>query len=97
MASTVSPTVRAVNDPPIAFDGSATLDEDAATAVTLSGFNQGTNNTIYVTASASADEKADCLHAGMNDILSKPFSEEDLSRLLVSWLAPGAHQAAKTE
>ena len=52
---------------------------------------------VAMTASASADEKADCLHAGMNDILSKPFSEEDLSRLLVSWLAPGAHQAAKTE
>ena len=50
-----------------------------------------------MTASASADEKADCLHAGMNDILSKPFSEEDLSRLLVSWLAGApTKRAAKT-
>jgi signal transduction histidine kinase/CheY-like chemotaxis protein/HPt (histidine-containing phosphotransfer) domain-containing protein len=41
---------------------------------------------IAVTASALPDEKAQCLKAGINDILLKPFKRSDIEALLRQWL-----------
>lgn len=42
---------------------------------------------IAVTAHAISGEKERCLQAGMNDYLSKPFDEAQLSALLQRWIA----------
>jgi PAS domain S-box-containing protein len=41
---------------------------------------------IAVTASALKGERDKCIAVGMDDILTKPFKKEDLSRLLASWM-----------
>lgn len=38
---------------------------------------------VALTANAMAEDKQKCLKAGMNNFLSKPFSEEELSQVLV--------------
>lgn len=40
---------------------------------------------IAVTANAFAEDKAQCLEAGMDDYMSKPFSERQLLQLLERW------------
>ena len=40
---------------------------------------------IAVTANAYAEDRAACLEAGMDDYVSKPFSEEQLRQLLAKW------------
>jgi signal transduction histidine kinase/CheY-like chemotaxis protein/HPt (histidine-containing phosphotransfer) domain-containing protein len=41
---------------------------------------------IALTAYASAEEKASCLAAGMDDLLAKPFGSEELAAMLERWL-----------
>jgi signal transduction histidine kinase/DNA-binding response OmpR family regulator/HPt (histidine-containing phosphotransfer) domain-containing protein len=43
---------------------------------------------ITVTASALQDEWAQCLKAGINDILLKPFKQSDIEGLLHKWMPP---------
>lgn len=44
---------------------------------------------VAVTANAFAEDRAQCLEAGMDDYMSKPFSEQQLQELLARW-APKA-------
>lgn len=43
---------------------------------------------VAVTASAMPSERQQCLHAGMNDVLTKPFNLRELERLLGAWSHP---------
>jgi CheY-like chemotaxis protein/HPt (histidine-containing phosphotransfer) domain-containing protein len=47
---------------------------------------------IAVTASALPDEEAQCLKAGINDILLKPFKGSDIEALLRRWIPPPEHE-----
>ncbi|MGB0127278.1 MAG: response regulator [Rhodocyclaceae bacterium] len=54
---------------------------------------------IALTANARKEDRDECLNAGMDDFLSKPFSEEALHGVLSRWLLkrvgePAAHIAA---
>ena len=49
---------------------------------------------IALTASAFAQHKADCLAAGMDDFVTKPFDPEALFATLLSWLSRSAPRTA---
>ena len=44
---------------------------------------------IAVTARAGEDDRRQCLDAGMDDYLSKPFSADDFRRMLLRWAYTG--------
>ncbi len=49
----------------------------------------GTNNhvpIVAVTANAMTGDREHCLSLGMDDYISKPFSERDIARVLAKWL-----------
>jgi CheY-like chemotaxis protein len=41
---------------------------------------------VAVTASAGEAQRQDCLKAGMDDVLTKPFRKEELDAMLYRWL-----------
>src|SRR5690606_26740805 len=45
---------------------------------------------IAMTANAMATDRKDCLDAGMDDFLAKPFDRRALNDILCKWLAPPA-------
>jgi two-component system, sensor histidine kinase and response regulator len=47
---------------------------------------------VAMTANAFAEDRVKCLEAGMDDYLSKPYSELDLRKILAKWM--GARAAA---
>ncbi|TCV83621.1 MULTISPECIES: PAS domain S-box protein [Methylomonas] len=47
---------------------------------------------IAISASVMADAKQACLEAGMNDHVPKPFNIELLTKSLLKWIKPRAHQ-----
>lgn len=49
---------------------------------------------VAVTANAFAEDRARCIAAGMDDYLSKPYSEDDLVRMLGKWLPHGSRPIA---
>jgi PAS domain S-box-containing protein len=49
---------------------------------------------IAITANAFKSEEERCLNAGMNDYISKPFTEEKLVNIVVRWLSNGNRQTA---
>jgi CheY-like chemotaxis protein len=46
----------------------------------------GATPIIAMTANAFGSDRQECLDAGMNDYLSKPYSPETLFGLLLKWL-----------
>jgi CheY-like chemotaxis protein len=52
---------------------------------------------IAVTATALEGDLEACLDAGMDDFLSKPFSREQLRRMLIRWLPEKAARADQVE
>ena len=59
---------------------------------------QGFNKPIIaVTASAFSDEREQCLKAGIDDILIKPFKRSDIQNMISKWLNdPDKHDASET-
>jgi CheY-like chemotaxis protein len=49
---------------------------------------------IAMTASALAQDRLDCLAAGMDGHVAKPIDPAELSRTLLAWIRPGARPAA---
>jgi signal transduction histidine kinase/CheY-like chemotaxis protein/HPt (histidine-containing phosphotransfer) domain-containing protein len=49
---------------------------------------------IAVTASAQANERLNCMQAGFNDILVKPFKRPDIEKMLLAWVARARFPAA---
>jgi len=49
-----------------------------------------TTPVIALTAYARSEDEAQCLDAGMNDFLSKPFRQNDLREVLLRWLGAEA-------
>lgn len=47
---------------------------------------------IAVTASALADEREQCIKAGMNDVLIKPFKHGDIEAICKKWLGPSSER-----
>ncbi|MDR2053678.1 MAG: response regulator [Treponema sp.] len=70
---------------------------EAAAELRKRGF---TSPVIAVTASALAHERLNCIQAGFNDILLKPFKRPDIEKMLLTWgsrVRPPAGNAAATE
>jgi CheY-like chemotaxis protein len=64
---------------------------EAAAELRRRGF---TRPVIAVTASALAGERLNCIQAGFNDILVKPFKRPDIEKMLVTWASRAGYTAA---
>ncbi|MBF0120856.1 MAG: response regulator [Desulfobacterales bacterium] len=52
---------------------------------------------IAMTAHAMTGAKEECIKAGMNDYISKPFNPEHILKILVQWIKPGIRELKKDE
>lgn len=52
---------------------------------------------IAVTASALPEEREKCLNCGMNDLVTKPFKQADILKVIEKYLGPGSEPAAELE
>jgi two-component system, sensor histidine kinase and response regulator len=65
------------------------MDGFAATRAIRSGSSERAQVPIVaVTAHAMPDARDECVEAGMNDYLAKPFKRQDLMQVLARWLEP---------
>ncbi len=44
---------------------------------------------IALTASATPEQRQQCIDSGMSDLLPKPFTKLQLRQMLIKWLAEG--------
>jgi PAS domain S-box-containing protein len=73
------------------------MDGFAATAVIRERESEAERSVIVaLTAHAMDGDRERCLAFGMDDYLSKPFSREDLARLLARWMPQGPSLEAMT-
>jgi CheY-like chemotaxis protein len=49
-----------------------------------------------MTANALAGDRAECLAAGMDDHVAKPFKKEALGATLAQWLQPAGSETEQT-
>jgi CheY-like chemotaxis protein len=63
---------------------------EAARALRTDGGASAGVPIIAVTANAMASDRADCMAAGMNDFVAKPFKAADLKACMLRWLDPQA-------
>ncbi|MFN5509690.1 MAG: ATP-binding protein [Burkholderiales bacterium] len=61
---------------------------EAARALRTEGGASAGVPIIAVTANAMASDRADCMAAGMNDFVAKPFKAADLRACMLRWLDP---------
>ncbi|POZ51451.1 response regulator [Methylovulum psychrotolerans] len=52
---------------------------------------------VALTANADNNERTNCLAAGMDDYLAKPFTQEQLTAMLARWLGADAEEYPDTE
>lgn len=73
------------------------MDGYEATGMIRKREHSGTNHTpvIAMTAHAMQDARQECLAAGMDDYLSKPFSRNQLQAILTKWLPRESGQGEK--
>lgn len=44
---------------------------------------------VALTAGTTLEEREKCLVSGMNDILTKPYTADDVERIMLKWLVSG--------
>lgn len=69
------------------------MDGIEATRLIRAGSVQAANRDLPIVAMTAHVRESDrrrCVEAGMNDFLSKPFSQAELTRILVKWLPHGS-------
>jgi two-component system sensor histidine kinase/response regulator len=62
---------------------------DASAEIRRQGGQRREVPIVALTANALVGERERCLAAGMNDYLPKPYSRQDLGRMVQRWLPPG--------
>lgn len=76
-----------------------TLDGYEASRMIRRGVVSGTEKIpiIAITANAIKGDREKCLQAGMNDFLPKPFTVEDLYKIIITWVPEVESRVSSTE
>ncbi len=69
------------------------MDGFKATAAIRKKYDSTTLPIIALTANASSEDRQNCLNAGMNDFLSKPYALDQLRQIIHRWLPNQEHAA----